>query len=82
MRLFVDRARLAGLALGAVLLSGSHARASDQTLIQRGAYLARAADCVACHTRPGGAAFAGGYGIKSPLGVIYSSNITPSRLMA
>ena len=79
MRLFVDRARLAGLALGAVLLSGSHARASDQTLIQRGAYLARSADCVACHTKPGGAAFAGGYGIKSPLGVIYSSNITPSR---
>jgi len=47
--------------------------------VERGRYLAIAADCAACHTRPqGGAAFAGGYAIGSPLGAIYSSNITPS----
>jgi mono/diheme cytochrome c family protein len=48
-------------------------------VVERGRYLAIAGDCAACHTRPqGGAAFAGGYAIESPLGKIYSSNITPS----
>lgn len=51
---------------------------ADATALERGAYLARAADCVACHTRPGGPDYAGGYGIRTPLGVIYSTNITPS----
>ena len=44
---------------------------------QSGEYLAHAADCVACHTAPGGAAFAGGRGMGSPLGTIYATNITP-----
>ncbi|ACI50942.1 Gluconate 2-dehydrogenase (acceptor) [Gluconacetobacter diazotrophicus PA1 5] len=53
---------------------------SGAGLVARGRYLATAADCVACHTAPnGGRPFAGGYGIASPLGTIYSSNITPSR---
>jgi fructose 5-dehydrogenase cytochrome subunit len=43
-----------------------------------GEYLARAADCGACHTAPGGKPFAGGLAISSPVGTIYSSNITPS----
>jgi len=48
--------------------------------VRRGHYLAMAGDCTACHTNPkGGTPFAGGYGIASPLGVIYSTNITPSR---
>ena len=48
-------------------------------LIAKGAYLARAGDCVACHTRHGGGKpFAGGLGIKSPIGTIYSTNITPA----
>jgi mono/diheme cytochrome c family protein len=52
----------------------------DAALIARGRYLAIAADCAACHTAPhGGKAFAGGYGIASPLGAIYASNITPSK---
>ena len=52
----------------------------DQTaaLIERGKYLATAADCGACHTVPGGAPFAGGLPISTPLGTIYSTNITPS----
>lgn len=53
---------------------------TDQ-MVQRGQYLATAADCIACHTAPkGGQAFAGGYGIDSPLGTIYSTNITPSKV--
>jgi mono/diheme cytochrome c family protein len=41
-----------------------------------GEYLARAGDCMACHTAKGGEPFAGGYPFKTPLGTIYSSNIT------
>ncbi len=52
----------------------------DQTaaVIKRGEYLATAADCSACHTAPGGKPFAGGLPIATPLGTIYSTNITPS----
>ena len=50
---------------------------ADPALINQGEYLAHAADCVACHTAPGGAAYAGGRGMGSPLGVIYTTNITP-----
>jgi mono/diheme cytochrome c family protein len=44
-----------------------------------GEYLARAGDCVACHSVPGGKAFAGGLKMGTPLGAIYSTNITPDR---
>jgi mono/diheme cytochrome c family protein len=47
-------------------------------VIKRGEYLAIAADCGACHTAPGGKPFAGGLPISTPLGTIYSTNITPS----
>jgi fructose 5-dehydrogenase cytochrome subunit len=46
--------------------------------IERGKYLVMAADCGACHTAPGGKPFAGGLSITTPLGTIYSTNITPS----
>ena len=55
------------------------ARADDKALIAKGEYLARAGDCVACHTNPGGALFAGGRAMPTPFGTIYSSNITPDR---
>jgi mono/diheme cytochrome c family protein len=45
--------------------------------VARGRYLATAGDCAACHTRVGGAAYAGGRPINTPIGVIFSSNITP-----
>lgn len=52
----------------------------DAMQIEKGRLLAVAADCAACHTTPkGGASFAGGYAIESPLGAIYASNITPSK---
>lgn len=51
--------------------------AADAASIERGRYLALAADCTACHTAPGGKPFAGGLALDSPLGTIYSTNITP-----
>jgi mono/diheme cytochrome c family protein len=48
-------------------------------LVERGRYLAQAGDCVACHTAPGGRPFAGGLPLASPIGAIYSTNITPDR---
>ncbi len=47
--------------------------------IARGQYLARAADCQACHTAKGGPTFAGGLAFKMPFGTIYSPNITRDR---
>lgn len=46
--------------------------------IERGRYLAKAADCVACHTATDGIPFAGGYPLDTPYGTVYGSNITPS----
>ena len=47
------------------------------TLTTQGAYLARAGNCMACHTRRGGPAFAGGRAIATPFGDVLSSNLTP-----
>jgi mono/diheme cytochrome c family protein len=51
--------------------------APSQSLIERGAYLARAGNCASCHTARGGAAFAGGLGIPTPFGTVFTSNLTP-----
>jgi mono/diheme cytochrome c family protein len=48
-------------------------------LVARGAYLARAADCAACHSRPGGKPFAGGVAFTLAFGTLYSTNITADR---
>jgi len=52
------------------------AESADGT-VARGEYLARAGDCVACHSAPGGKAFAGGLKMGTPLGAIFATNITP-----
>lgn len=44
---------------------------------EQGRYLAAVGNCVSCHTRPGGAPFAGGLPFMTPLGTLYSTNITP-----
>ena len=44
--------------------------------VKRGEYLARAGNCVACHTTRGGALYAGGLAMSTPFGTVYSSNIT------
>jgi len=53
------------------------AHADDPDLVARGAYLAKAGDCIACHTAPHGQPFAGGLEMAMPMGAIYSTNITP-----
>ena len=50
--------------------------ATTQT-ITRGEYLARAGDCVACHSQPNGKQFAGGRPMATPFGNFYVPNITP-----
>ncbi len=55
------------------------AQDSSHALIQQGEYLARAGDCVACHTAKGGKPFAGGLAMETPIGLIYSTNITPDK---
>jgi mono/diheme cytochrome c family protein len=49
------------------------------SLIERGQYLARAADCEACHTAEGGEPFAGGRAFVLPFGTLYATNITPDK---
>lgn len=51
----------------------------NASLIARGEYLARAADCAACHTAEGGTPFAGGRAFVLPFGTLYSTNITPDK---
>jgi mono/diheme cytochrome c family protein len=67
-----------------VLLAGwlvwawpAETRADEQSVVAKGEYLARAGDCIACHSIPGGALFAGGRPMPTPFGTLYSSNITP-----
>jgi mono/diheme cytochrome c family protein len=45
--------------------------------VARGAYLARAGNCMLCHTDRGGAPYAGGRAIETPFGTVYGSNLTP-----
>ena len=49
----------------------------DAAALAKGAVLAGAGYCMVCHTRPGGQPYAGGYGLRTPFGTIYSTNITP-----
>lgn len=50
---------------------------ADAAQIARGDYLARAGNCMACHTTRGGAAYAGGRLLATPFGNLYTPNITP-----
>ena len=62
-----------------LLGTGLAAQADEATdaLVKKGEYLARAGDCVACHTAKGGKPFAGGLPMETPIGTVYSTNITP-----
>ncbi|WMD21647.1 cytochrome c [Achromobacter seleniivolatilans] len=74
----VVSALAASIATAAFAADGTPA-APDAQMIKQGEYLSRAGDCIACHTAGGGKPFAGGLGIESPLGTIYSTNITPDK---
>ncbi|ACI50946.1 Gluconate 2-dehydrogenase (acceptor) [Gluconacetobacter diazotrophicus PA1 5] len=71
-----------GLAALAFPVAATPARAQVQAgteaaLVAQGAYMARASDCVACHTAPGGKPFAGGLPFALAMGTLYAPNITP-----
>src|SRR5882724_6997997 len=71
---------LAALALSARIgttPSVAQQKPADAALLAKGEYLARAGDCIACHTAREGKTFAGGLPMKTPFGTIYTSNITP-----
>jgi mono/diheme cytochrome c family protein len=59
--------------------AGEQLGATDQALIARGAYLATLGDCAACHTASHGKPFAGGLPIPTPIGTVYTTNITPDK---
>ncbi|MDR6478891.1 mono/diheme cytochrome c family protein [Burkholderia sp. OAS925] len=48
-------------------------------LIRHGEYVARLSDCVACHSTPRSAPFAGGLEMATPMGSIFATNITPDK---
>ncbi|WP_373896773.1 c-type cytochrome [uncultured Massilia sp.] len=89
------KAIAAVVAIGAVVFAGALAYALTPTatraiapadaavdraqLVEAGRYVAITADCVACHTAPGGKSFAGGRAIQSPIGNMFSTNITPDK---
>ena len=86
LRILLGLAVLAVVALGVVfwmhpgaLPVDPNAIAANPTtqVINRGEYLARAGDCVACHTTPNGKPFAGGRPMVTPFGALYVPNITP-----
>jgi len=74
---FAGGQRVAGTS--AQQATGAPAELASASLVERGQYLARAADCEACHTAEGGQPFAGGRAIVLPFGTLYSTNITADR---
>jgi mono/diheme cytochrome c family protein len=57
----------------------SPALAQRQPDVARGEYIAVLGDCAGCHTATGGKALAGGIAFSTPIGTVYSTNITPDR---
>jgi len=88
-RILIGLAAMLVLAAGAALLAWPRAEfiaakspqswAATPANIARGAYLARAGDCAACHTSRGGQPYAGGRAIATPFGRVMAPNITPDR---
>lgn len=78
-------ALLAALAIAALNLRGEDrlpdiaaaALTPTAAQVERGRYLALAGNCAGCHTTRGGGAYAGGVGIETPFGTVFSSNLTP-----
>lgn len=50
---------------------------NDAQTIERGRYVATASDCVACHTTKDSKPFVGGVPFHTPIGTVFSTNITP-----
>src|SRR5689334_15629386 len=77
------RRRVSGAAIfiWMLLLGGPTAHAQtpaedDSSLVARGEYLARAADCLPCHSGDKSKPYGGGLPLNTPFGTIFSVNIT------
>ena len=67
-------------AVASVALTGSlNTAQASEAPADHGEYVARLANCVACHSIPGAPAFSGGLKMATPLGAIYTTNITPDK---
>lgn len=67
----------AGSVLLIALTGDGTAQGNHYSNAERGRYLVNAGDCAGCHTVDAAKPFAGGLGVQTPFGTIYSSNITP-----
>lgn len=56
-----------------------YAAQAENVHVEHGRYLSIAGDCLACHTTAGGKPFAGGLDLKTPFGIITTSNITSDK---
>ena len=65
------------LLFGSAALYAQNPDKQSFELVEHGRYMARAADCTACHTAPGGKPFAGGGALATPFGILIAPNITP-----
>jgi mono/diheme cytochrome c family protein len=79
VRRFLIASTLLLLAAGFFTQAQAAPSQNESALIKRGAYLSRVGDCMACHTAPGKPPYSGGLAIKSSLGSIYPTNITPDK---
>ncbi len=72
---------LAALAAAGLVAGTAQAQELAYSQVERGRYLVTAGNCAACHTdmENDGTPFAGGRGLDTPFGVIYSRNLTPDE---
>ena len=63
-----------------ITISMTQPETASQEQVLRGAYCARAGDCIGCHTAQKGQPFAGGAPFTIPVGKVYSTNITPDSV--
>jgi hypothetical protein len=59
--------------------TGVPADLANADIVRRGEYLARAADCMVCHSSADSTKYAGGLAFLTPFGTLYSTNITPDK---
>lgn len=71
--------RIVAAVAAATMFAGSAWAAAAPEVLERGEYIARAGDCIVCHTGPGGESFSGGLKMATPLGNISTTNITPDK---
>jgi mono/diheme cytochrome c family protein len=71
------RSRAGVLAFLIATLSVTATVMAQDSQVKRGEYLARAGDCVSCHTAKSGAPYAGGLRMDTPFGYLLTPNITP-----